>query len=357
MCYVWAGIDIFGLLAMFCSGPILEAYGYRGAFVFAALPAALVLVPVSMGCLQEKRISSEDLTRIRRRYFEQRETCFLCLMMFCGTLVIMCVGFLQRDPCINFAVALVTAMFILGACCVCLTPVVAKANAFSVLYTGFNASISGATFYFYTDSKDIYPAGPHFSDFFFNTVLGTVGSVFALLGILFYQQYLSSMSYRKLIVFTSLIMFACSLLDVMMFARLNVHWGIPDHYMVLGLSIFEGVVMQWQWMPQVVLLAALAPRGMEATMLALLAGCHNLGATLGSNFGAVLLEILHVKPRGRSGDAQQFENLWMAAAISSVLLLLVALFLQYLLPDCRQTEKITETNPTENSLLRRWLKS
>jgi len=91
--YVWAGIDIFGLLAMFCSGPILEAYGYRGAFVFAALPAALVLVPVSMGCLQEKRISSEDLTRIRRRYFEQRETCFLCLMMFCGTLVIMCVGF------------------------------------------------------------------------------------------------------------------------------------------------------------------------------------------------------------------------------------------------------------------------
>lgn len=156
---------------MFCSGPILEAYGYRGAFVFAALPAALVLVPVSMGCLQEKRISSEDLTRIRRRYFEQRETCFLCLMMFCGTLVIMCVVFLQRDPCINFAVALVTAMFILGACCVCLTPVVAKANAFSVLYTGFNASISGATFYFYTDSKDIYPAGPHFSDFFFNTEL------------------------------------------------------------------------------------------------------------------------------------------------------------------------------------------
>jgi hypothetical protein len=38
-----------------------------------------------------------------------------------------------------------------------------------VLYTGLNASISGATFYFYTDSKEVYPAGPHFSDFFYNT--------------------------------------------------------------------------------------------------------------------------------------------------------------------------------------------
>lgn len=47
-----------------------------------------------------------------------------------------------------------------------------KPNWTQVLYTGLNASISGATFYFYTDSKEVYPAGPHFSDFFFNTVLG-----------------------------------------------------------------------------------------------------------------------------------------------------------------------------------------
>ena len=44
-----------------------------------------------------------------------------------------------------------------------------RRNSAEVLYTGLNASISGATFYFYTDSKEVYPAGPHFSDFFYNT--------------------------------------------------------------------------------------------------------------------------------------------------------------------------------------------
>jgi hypothetical protein len=32
----------------------------------------------------------------------------------------------------------------------------------------------------------------------------------------------------------------------------QVKWGIPDHWLVLGLSICELMVLQWQWMPQVV---------------------------------------------------------------------------------------------------------
>lgn len=44
-------------------GPILQSYGYKAAFTFAAVPASLVLVPVTMGCLQEKRLSAEDPSR------------------------------------------------------------------------------------------------------------------------------------------------------------------------------------------------------------------------------------------------------------------------------------------------------
>ena len=44
-------------------GPLLQSYGYKAAFTFAAVPASLVLVPVTMGCLQEKRLSAEDLSR------------------------------------------------------------------------------------------------------------------------------------------------------------------------------------------------------------------------------------------------------------------------------------------------------
>lgn len=42
------------------SGPVLESYGYRAACAFAALPAAMVLLPVAMGCLQEQQLSTEE---------------------------------------------------------------------------------------------------------------------------------------------------------------------------------------------------------------------------------------------------------------------------------------------------------
>ena len=34
--------------------------------------------------------------------------------------------------------------------------------------------------------------------------------------------------------------------------RREVRWGIPDHWLVAGLSSFEVIIAQWQWMPQVV---------------------------------------------------------------------------------------------------------
>merc|ERR1719258_752512 len=62
-------------------------------------------------------------------------------------------------------------------------------------------------------------------------------------------------------------------------------------------------------MPSTVIMSQLCPRGMEATMFALLAGCHNLGATISSNFGAVLLEWLAINPSGAKDESVQFQNL------------------------------------------------
>ncbi len=45
-------------------------------------------------------------------------------------------------------------------------------------------------------------------------------------------------------------------------------------------------------MPGVVILSQLCPPGMEATMYALLAGCHNLGNSISANLGAYMLQLL-----------------------------------------------------------------
>ena len=51
---------------------------------------------------------------------------------------------------------------------------------------------------------------------------------------------------------------------------------------------------------------------------ALLAGCHNLGGTIASSCGALMLQHLGVNPNGGKNETKQFDKLWIASLMSSV---------------------------------------
>jgi len=354
--YVWFGLQVGGFIAVSSAGSVIHYLGPRVNFLIAAVPAAIVIIPVAMGYMEEKQATAEEVQKARQRYYEQKEACGLCILMLIGSIILLICGLVKHDPEINCIAAVVVGIVILIAFSVVLSPVIAKFNAFSLIQTALGVSTSGASFYFYTDTKEMYPEGPHFSEFFYNTVMGIVGSVCALVGIFFYQRYMSTWRYRSMLILTNVVLSAFAALDIMMFARVNVRLGIPDHALCLGLSVFETVIAQWQWMPQVVILSYLCPKGMEATMYALLAGCHNVGNTIASNSGALLLKRLGVEPSGEANESAQFERLWVAATISTILPLVAILVLYRLIPDARQNERIVDAayDATSGSLLRRW---
>merc|ERR1719310_1389978 len=154
---------------------------------------------------------------------------------------------------------------------------------------------------------------------------------------------------------TNIVLSLLSLTDVIMFTRLNLRFGLPDHAFVLGASVLTTVIAQWMWMPGVVILSQLCPKGMEATMYALLAGCHNLGSSIASNCGALVLEWLDCRPSGAKGESKQFENLWVASALSTVLPMLTLVLLPWLIPNAYQTDKLLDDNDrdaTAGSVLR-----
>merc|ERR1719401_1227716 len=146
------------------------------------------------------------------------------------------------------------------------------------------------------------------------------------------------------------------LLDVVFFTRTNVRLGIPDHAFAIGSGAISHVLGQWQFLPGIVIISQLCPKGMEATMYALLAGCHNLGASLASNFGAFTLVLLRVQPNGDGDDTKHFNNLWLASLLSTMLPMLTLLLLPWLVPDAKQTDKLLpdgDQSATKDSLLRR----
>lgn len=361
--YVWSGMQMAGMFAIAGSGVALEYFGFRWLFVICIIPAALVLLPVSAGYMEEQCLDEDQIAEGRRRFWRQPELCFLCLIMFIATLTLITSGMLVDNTLANATLAVVVAVVVLTCFSVVLSPTIAKFNAFALIQTACSLSTSGASFYFYTDTPEQYPAtstspgGPHFSMFFYNSVLGTSGAIFSLIGIWTYKRYLSTWRYRSLLVFTSLMLSFFSLIDLIFFARINVRLGIPDEAFVLGASVFESIIAMWQWMPQVIVMSYMVPQGMEATMFALLAGCHNLGTTIAANCGALLLDHLDVRPSGAVGETAQFDKLWVASAIATGLPLIAVCTLFWLIPDVSQTERLTDAandSVTAGSLWRRW---
>merc|ERR1712130_544240 len=99
-----------------------------------------------------------------------------------------------------------------------------------------------------------------------------------------------------------------SLLDLVLFKRLNVRLGIPDYLFVIGNGALEALVGQWQWMPLVVATSYACPPGMEAIIYSLLAGCSIIGQVVAANFGALLLDVLNCNPSGLANEGDQFTN-------------------------------------------------
>lgn len=357
MSYVWFGIAGGGLIATLMVGSILEHFGPRACFLAALLPLGFIVYPVARNFLEETEQSAAEIQETRRRLGEQREALSLCFLMFGGTMLLTICGIWYQSVVVNFVAAIVVALIMLVSNSVFLRPIIARVNAFSLIQTSLSCSIGGGAFYFYTDTPDQYAAGPHFSMTFFTTALGAAGALTSLVGIFTYQRYLREFKYRQMFLITNLALSFLSVLDVAMFRRLNVQWGIPDHAFVLGASVFQHVISAWMWMPAVLLNSQLCPRGMEATMYALLAGCHNLGNTIASSCGAFLLQYFGVAPNGSTGEDHQFENLWLCSIVSTVLPMFTLLLLPWLIPDARQTDKLIQDDDrdaTKGSLWRRW---
>lgn len=356
--YVWGGVSIGNMIAISLVGTLIQTMGPRSVFLACLFPAAAIMCPTLMNYFEEKPVTHAEQERVRQHFRKQKEVLFLGALMCACTVVLTIVGALSQSHLTQFLVALGVLFVLLPSFHCVLRPEIAKINTFFVLQSALSIGINGATFYFYTDKADQFPEGPHFSAWFFTTTLGLVASTMSFVGLASYNRYMKDWTYRSLLLLCTTVVTLLSLLDVLMYTRLNVWLGIPDVVFVLGSSVSTIVIRQWQWMPGMVIMSQLCPTGMEATMFALLAGCGNIGNSIADYMGAYVLEVLHVHPRGAIGEGAQFQNLWKASCIATMLPAITIILIPFLIPQARQTDRLLLSNPesaTVGSPLSRWL--
>lgn len=354
--FVWGGMTVAGIAATLLSGGILSHTSPWVIYAVAIPFAGLIIVPIMLNWAKEPCLNREQISEQRARVWEQKMAVMLAFVMMAATAVLATSGmhFTIRQ---NAMVSAFVGSIVLMAFSVSLNPVIAKVNAFSLIQAATHVSLGGSSFYFMTDTKEQYPAGPHFTNEFYTISLPLCGAMFSLLGIYAYNRTAGAWTYRAMYMIGGLLGTIAALSDCVFFSRLNVSWGVNDHIFVLGSSSIQSVLGQWLWMPSVVLLSQLCPKGMEAIMYANLAGCHNLGNTLAANFGAALLEAGHVKPDGSKDEGHQFDNLWMVAFVAALMPLLSIVLVPWFIPNKLNTEKIFDdpNQPAnEGSLLQQW---
>jgi hypothetical protein len=119
--------------------------------------------------------------------------------------------------------------------------------------------------------------------------------------------------------------------------------GIDDHWFSLGDSLILSVMGQIAFLPVLVLSARLCPKGIEASLFALLMSVSNLSGLLSQELGALLTHWFGV-------TETNFDKLWLLVLITNLSTLLVLPLLNWLpLGDPQQIE-VSETTTEEETV-------
>ncbi|MCC0176053.1 folate/biopterin family MFS transporter [Waterburya agarophytonicola K14] len=150
-----------------------------------------------------------------------------------------------------------------------------------------------------------------------------VTSFASLIGIFLFQRYLKTVPFRKILGWSTVIAAVLGMTTLLLVTHANRALGIDDRWFSLGDSLILTVVGQITWMPVLVLSARLCPKGVEATLFALLMSIWNLSGLLSHELGALLTSWLGV-------TESNFDQLWLLVTITNLSTLLPLPFLSWL---------------------------
>ncbi|MDJ0597390.1 MAG: folate/biopterin family MFS transporter [Crocosphaera sp.] len=166
-----------------------------------------------------------------------------------------------------------------------------------------------------------------------------VTSVAALLGIFVYQHFLKNVSFRNILGWSVVISSALGMTMLLLVTHTNRLLGIEDHWFSLGDSLILTVAGQIAFLPILVLSARLCPKGIEATLFALLMSIINLASLLSHELGALITHWLGV-------TETNFDNLWLLVIITNLSTLLPLPLVKWLPNNDPQQEEINNEENT-----------
>jgi MFS family permease len=350
--FTWLGINCGQVLGVCLVGALIHYAGPRLPYLIAFPFMALVLWPTLSNYLGERPIPYEDHNSYLPLVCKHPILCALTLLI--GFLIVnLIIGTFFLSEVELLVLSLVFASLVMAGFLIFIRQEITGPVVFYFMLGLFSFNIDGALFYFYTDTPEQYPEGPHFSAWFYTSALGATVFLGIMVGFISGTELFKNWSYRGILKVTVMLRAITQLALVPLLCRWNLSMGIPDHLWVLVVTGFDTMVFAWRWIPKQVMGAHLTPRGVEATMLGLNAGTFNMAMILSSYCGGYLLHRFGVRPAGAPGDGEMFQHLWMVQVVAALAPCTLLFIMPALIPTKLQTEPLLVERPdsaTHNSV-------
>ena len=178
--------------------------------------------------------------------------------------------------------------------------------------------------------------------------LSLIGHAMGIIGVLIFRKFLISVSLKKLLFWIIIASVVLSMPTLGLVYGWYEYLGMSPKMFAMADTFISGPLSEIAFLPLLVLIARVCPKGIEATMFALLASIMNIGLAVSDLGGAWLVNIFDVR-QATDTLAANYTNidkvLWIAIFSS----LLPMPLIRYL-PDIRAAEEITgEPSPSKES--------
>lgn len=312
--WIWAWYMMGGVIAACIEGPIADDANPRIVIWIAVPFFFLPLIPVLLGWVPEEKrgahlpgdtrevslLTEEDMvgeipsnatwSSLSPAARQHKGVAAMGLATATGALVVVIVSLLSTRVAVLCTIAPIVAALLAFSFLV-LPRNAAKANLFMFCKELFYLQISGPLDYFYTATPECVPDGPHFSFTYYQTFGQIAANAAGMAGVFLFEKRLSTQNFQRVFWITTGIKVVAAFFDIVIVERWNEAIGIPDKVMYMcGDAIIGQVAMMLDFMPVAVLMSRMCPKGMEATMYALLAGFSNFGQTISRTFGYMITE-------------------------------------------------------------------
>ncbi|CAE8627770.1 unnamed protein product [Polarella glacialis] len=334
---VWSCVSLGYLVGAVLVFVVVDRHGAAPLLAFSLMPMLLVAWLAARGDLPEQPARSREA--LKMKMLSQPRLLMLAVVMAAGSVIVSLSAALA--PARLRLVITISVSLGMNVCCFLALPrTLAMSNCYLFLASAAYVDLSGPLAYYYTAQPNCVPDGPHFSYGYYIAVGQFVGAISGGLGSVLFQG-MRSWTFQQAFCLTTLVQVTASIFDIVIVNRWNLRVGISDQAIYLfGDAACQSLGFMLMMLPETLLISRLCPKGVEATVFAILAGFTNFGAGVSRVIGAWLAEELGIHSSGAARGPHgaeascDFSALPWALVLCHMLLPLLVLPLTWWMVPC-----------------------